>query len=73
VTPLQPLEIFILECFRERSADRLSVWDIIGKSTDHRHKALVAALDALESEHGMLAKSGPAYELTERGMQYIGR
>ncbi|HEY6842721.1 MAG TPA: hypothetical protein VI391_01020 [Thermoanaerobaculia bacterium] len=70
MTPLQPLEIYVLDCFRGRGP-RLSVWDILGKSTSTRHQALMDALHTLEAEHRMVVKSGHKYELTDLGRKYL--
>jgi hypothetical protein len=70
VTPLQPIEIYVLDCFRGRGP-RLSIWDILGKSTSTRHQALTLALHALETEHHMVIKRGDRYELTDLGRKYL--
>jgi len=71
---LDPLEIYILDCFRERQATRLPLSEIIGNSTANRYSALQTALNELESEHGMLQRGErkDVFELTPFGKRYVG-
>ena len=71
---LEPLEIYILDCFREHHATQLPISDIVGDSTVNRFDALADALQELESEHGMLqrAEQKNVFELTDLGKKYTG-
>ena len=71
---LEPLEIYILDCFRERQATRLPLSEIVGNSTANRYDALGSALKVLETEHGILRRGErkDIIELTPFGRQYIG-
>ncbi len=71
---LEPMEVYILDCFRERQAVRLPLSEIVGNSTANRYEALGTALNVLEVEHGMLRRGErkDIFELTPFGLQYIG-
>ena len=71
---LEPMEIYILDCFRERGANRLALSEIVGDSTVNRYAALGAALHELEVQHGMLQRGDrkDIFELTPLGMKYVG-
>ena len=73
MTPLQPLEVYILDCFRDPRSAALTISDIIGESTANRHEALIDALIVLESQHGMLRRCArkDTFELTDRGRQIL--
>ena len=68
------MEIYILDCFRERQTTRLPLSDIVGNSTANRYQALGTALRVLEVEHGMLQRGErkDIFELTPFGRKYIG-
>jgi hypothetical protein len=74
VMRLEPLEVYILDCFRERGVTRLSLREILGDCTMNRYTALLEALTALESEHHMVERRTPTdtVELTALGKRYIG-
>lgn len=70
---LEPMEIYILDCFRERRTARLPLSDIVGNSTANRYTALGDALHELEFQHRMLQRTAQkdVFELTELGKKYI--
>ena len=74
MTRLEPMEMYILDCFRERQATRLPLAEIVGNSTANRYEALGTALKDLEVQHGMLQRGErkDVYELTPLGRQYVG-
>jgi hypothetical protein len=71
---LEPMEIYILDCFRERQSVRLALSEIVGDSTANRYEALGTALRVLEVEHGMLQRGErkDIFELTPFGRKYVG-
>lgn len=71
---LEPMEIYILDCFRERQVVRLPLSEIVGNSTANRYEALGIALRLLEVEHGMLQRGErkDVFELTPFGRKYVG-
>jgi hypothetical protein len=71
---LEPLEMYILDCFRERKTTQLALSEIVGNSTVNRYAALGAALHELETEHGMLQRGErqDVVELTTLGKKYLG-
>ncbi len=71
---LEPLEIYILDCFRERRKTELPLSEIVGNSTATRFGALAVALHNLEFEHGMLQRGlrKDIFELTPLGRKYTG-
>lgn len=71
---LEPMEIYILDCFRERQVVRLPLSEIVGNSTANRYEALGTALRLLEVEHGMLQRGErkDVFELTPFGRKYVG-
>ena len=71
---LQPMEIYILDCFREQQTTELPLADIVGDSTVNRYPALGIALHDLEVEHGMIRRGerDDIFELTALGKKYLG-
>lgn len=71
---LEPMEIYILNCFREEQTTQLPLADIVGDSTVNRYPALGMALHDLEIKHGMIRRGDrqDIYELTPLGLQYLG-
>lgn len=69
---LAPLEIYILECFRDHRSAQLPLSEIVGNSTANRYAALTDALWTLEFRHGMLRRTGKKdrFELTKLGEEY---
>ncbi|HMC21522.1 MAG TPA: hypothetical protein VKL19_06725 [Thermoanaerobaculia bacterium] len=74
VMRLEPLEVYILDCFRERGVMRLSLREILGDCTMNRYTALLDALATLESKHGMVERGTPTdtVELTALGKRHLG-
>jgi len=68
------MEMYILDCFRERQATRLPLAEIVGNSTANRFEALGTALKGLELQHGMLQRGErkDIFELTALGRQFVG-
>jgi hypothetical protein len=68
------MEIYILDCFREREATELPLSEIVGDSTLNRFAPLGRALQELETHHGMLRRGErmDIFELTPLGKQYLG-
>jgi len=66
---LRPLEMYILDRFRELRATQLTLADIIGDCTLNRFQALWNALLELEFQHGLLRQQTNAeiFELTAIG------
>jgi hypothetical protein len=71
---LEPMEIYILDFFRERQTTQLPLSDIVGDSTVNRFNPLGNALHELEVEHGMLRRGDrdDIFELTALGKKYLG-
>jgi hypothetical protein len=71
---LDPMEIYILDFFRERRTTQLPLSEIVGDSTVNRFGALGNALHELEVEHGMLQRGDrdDIFELTALGRKYLG-
>lgn len=71
---LEPMEMYILDCFRERRTTRLALAEIVGNSTANRYAALGDALRELEFEHQMVKRGTrqDIFELTPLGKKYIG-
>ena len=71
---LEPMEIYILDFFRERQTTQLSLSEIVGDSTVSRFNALGNALHELEVEHGILQRGerDDVFELTALGKKYLG-
>jgi len=71
---LEPMEMYILECFRERRTTTLPLSEIVGDSTANRYGALGDALRELELQHGMLTRGErkDIFELTPLGRKYVG-
>jgi predicted transcriptional regulator len=71
---LEPLEVYILDCFRERRSVRLAIADIVGNTTAIRYSVLDKALHELEFEHGMLQRGArkDIFELTDLGKKFTG-
>jgi hypothetical protein len=70
---LEPMEIYILDCFREQQTTELPLADIVGDSTVNRYPALGIALHELEVEHGMIRRGDrdDIFELTALGKKYL--
>ena len=68
------MEIYILDCFRERETTELPLSEIVGDSTVNRYPVLGIALQELEEHHGMLQRGDrpDIFELTPLGMKYLG-
>ncbi|PYQ56557.1 MAG: hypothetical protein DMF58_20385 [Acidobacteria bacterium] len=73
VMRLEPIELYILDCFREHETERLPLSEIVGDSTVTRYTVLGDALRELELQHGMLQRGErlDIFELTPLGRQYI--
>jgi len=71
---LEPMEIYILDCFRERQTTQLPLSEIVGDSTVNRYAALGTALHVLEIQHEMLKRGDrkDIFELTPLGKKYLG-
>lgn len=71
---LEPMEIYILDFFRERQTTQLSLSEIVGDSTVSRFNSLGNALHELEVEHGILQRGerDDVFELTALGKKYLG-
>lgn len=69
---LEPLEVYILECFRQRRTTELPLSEIVGDSTVNRYAALGHALRGLEYAHHMLQRGRrrDIFALTELGKRY---
>lgn len=69
---LAPLEVYILECFRNHHTATLSLGEIVGDATANRFGALTAALQTLELQRGVLRRAAKknCFELTDVGKKY---
>ena len=71
---LRPLEMYILDRFRDLSTTQLTLADIIGDCTLNRFQALWNALLELEFQHGLLRQQTDAetFELTPPAIGKMG-
>ncbi|HKB78987.1 MAG TPA: hypothetical protein VKH35_04660 [Thermoanaerobaculia bacterium] len=70
---LDPIEVYILECFRQREATSLTFDEIFAESTSHRRDALRDALVELERAQVLVRRSshGNRFDLTAEGRRFL--
>lgn len=71
---LEPMEIYVLECFRQRGTAVLRLEEIVDGCTQTRRDALKHALATMAVEQHLIRRrprdDGDVVELTEDGKQY---
>ncbi len=72
---LEPMELYVLDCFRRRGKVSLRLDEIVAGCTVTRRNALTLALLQLSDDQHLVtrrkARGGDIIELTEEGKHYV--
>ncbi len=72
---LEPMEVYVLDCFRQRGKASLRLSEIVDGCTMTRRNALKKALALMATDQHLIKRTpladGDLVELTDEGKQYV--